>query len=196
MLLSTPTAQSETSEPKSYLTHLKLALNAHATRTLDMMCARLHWPAEADGGRRKRVSLPRPCSWWAASDRPGRPARCQLPAAARRSSAHSSGRRAAASCTLAGSARRHTQAQVRGQRKRWSRSSWSFYIPVQQRKDWHSSSCSRPGSERTGWPAYLSLPWSGCWGHHGKLRDKHGERGTYLQCVEKHLLHRATFLHL
>lgn len=68
-------------------------------------------PVAAGGGRRRRGSLRHPCSWSAASGRPGRPTRRRLPAEERRSSAHSSGRPVAASCTLGGLAGKHTHTQ-------------------------------------------------------------------------------------
>lgn len=79
---------------------------------------RFHWPAAEGVGRRTSASRPRPYSWLVVSSRPGRQVRRQLLATARRSSAHSSGRRAAASCTLVGSAGTHTvsgqMSEIRG----------------------------------------------------------------------------------
>lgn len=67
----------------------------------------------AGGGRRRHGSLRRPCSWSAASSRPCHPTRHRLPEAASRSSAHSSDRPVTASCTLGGSAGKHTQHRLK-----------------------------------------------------------------------------------
>lgn len=54
---STPTAEPETSEPKSYSTHLKLALNTHAIGTPVMMCVCVCTDQRQQAGVEEHVRL-------------------------------------------------------------------------------------------------------------------------------------------